>query len=198
MGDLAFFPERRRNVRSKHETRSDREPENRLTNSLPAFCARLTIGAWPAAKISAVNSSPRVAIARSTGAPSETPANEWRDEASPGVRTKLCDRIGALLVIGGALLMLLAAADGLSGKELGEDDVVAASSRGEVLRGFGGDDELRGGPGRDRLIAGGGSDLVEARDGRVDLVECGDGAADVVRADGRDRVTRDCETVFRP
>ncbi|HEX2085244.1 MAG TPA: hypothetical protein VHF89_06140 [Solirubrobacteraceae bacterium] len=58
----------------------------------------------------------------------------------------------------------------------------------------GGRDRIVAGGGRDVVAAGAGNDVVGVRGGGADQVSCGPGA-DVVRADRRDRVAADCETI---
>ena len=94
------------------------------------------------------------------------------------------------------------------------DDVLVGSYQGDTLDGGPGSDVLRagagpdllvGGPGRDTLQGEGGRDLIEARDGEVDTVSCGTNAgkstgreADVAYVDTIDKVSGDCEYVYRP
>ena len=88
----------------------------------------------------------------------------------------------------------------------------------DLLVGQGGEDLLLGGPGDDYLVAaygywqvapnapatsdgiygGAGNDLIDAADlaGAPDYVECGSGV-DLVHAGVEDRVSRDCEFVYR-
>lgn len=94
------------------------------------------------------------------------------------------------------------------------DDVLFGSSSGDtldggpgidVLIGGAGPDLLRGGPGRDTLRGEGRRDLIDARDGGPDFVSCGTNASkttgpegDVAYVDGIDKVSSDCEYVYRP
>jgi hypothetical protein len=77
----------------------------------------------------------------------------------------------------------------------GSDRVWAGLNPATVATGVG-DDTVRGGPRRDVVDTGPGRDVVEARDGRRDRVTCGEGA-DLVRADAKDWIAADCETVRR-
>lgn len=91
----------------------------------------------------------------------------------------------------------------------GPDRIDGGAGDDSIDGGFG-DDVLTGGPGRDTIsgdTVGGdcgplwctypyGNDTIEARDGEVDSITCGAGA-DTVRADVRDAVAPDCETVVR-
>ena len=92
------------------------------------------------------------------------------------------------------------------------DDRLFGGSGGDRLDGEAGADRLSGGPGSDRLTddtgrdsfsGGPGSDVIDARDGSAsgrsvaDAVSCGPGTGDVAHADGRDRVSRNCERVRR-
>jgi Tol biopolymer transport system component len=85
------------------------------------------------------------------------------------------------------------------------DDIIAGGQGGDVIRagegvdsidGGEGSDWISGGGGADVVVGGSGSDAVLARDGRRDQIFCGPGR-DRVEADGRDRVSRDCERVIR-
>jgi Ca2+-binding RTX toxin-like protein len=94
------------------------------------------------------------------------------------------------------------------------DDTLTGSFEGDSLDGGPGNDVLRGGasadllvggPGRDTLNGEGGQDLVLARDGERDVVSCGTNSAkttgpegDEAYVDRVDRVSPDCEYVFRP
>jgi Tol biopolymer transport system component len=94
------------------------------------------------------------------------------------------------------------------------DDVLVGSPESDALDGGTGDDVLRagpgpdllvGGPGRDTIQAEGGRDLVYARDGEVDSVSCGTNTGkstgregDVAYIDAIDKVSGDCEYVYRP
>ncbi|MDQ3993729.1 MAG: sulfatase-like hydrolase/transferase [Actinomycetota bacterium] len=75
-------------------------------------------------------------------------------------------------------------------------DVVWGGEGADVLYGDAASDRLIGGPGRDRIAAGLGADRLFVRDLDVDAVACGAGS-DIVRADSRDRVSRDCESTRR-
>jgi hypothetical protein len=67
----------------------------------------------------------------------------------------------------------------------------------DTLFGQAGADRLEAGAGRRHLLsAGAGNDRLFAVNGRRDRVRCGRGR-DRVRADARDRVAGDCETVRR-
>jgi Ca2+-binding RTX toxin-like protein len=92
------------------------------------------------------------------------------------------------------------------------DDLLVGGYRQDVLDGGPGADRLLGGPsgdllvggpGRDTLSAQGGLDVVDAYDGARDAISCGTSGPttkperDTVYADRFDRVSRDCEVVFR-
>jgi hypothetical protein len=73
-------------------------------------------------------------------------------------------------------------------------DTIIGSRARNRLEGGPGNDFIDGRGGADALSGGGGVDRIGSRDRSVDQVECGaDG--DRVRADTRDRVASDCETV---
>src|SRR2546430_1689315 len=59
-----------------------------------------------------------------------------------------------------------------------------------------GNDSLNGGKGNDVLSGGPGNDRINARDGHTDRINCGRGN-DRVKADGKDKVARNCEHVSR-
>jgi Ca2+-binding RTX toxin-like protein len=67
----------------------------------------------------------------------------------------------------------------------------------DVLDGGGGGDRIIGGGGNDLVFTGAGNDRIDVRDSRQDTVSCG-GGTDTVKADVKDRVNSDCETVQRP
>jgi dipeptidyl aminopeptidase/acylaminoacyl peptidase len=80
-------------------------------------------------------------------------------------------------------------------------DLLDGESGHDRLAGGPGDDSLAGGAGGDRLagnavsdriFAGPGSDRIDAQDRRHDVIDCGPGR-DQVRADYRDRLSRNCE-----
>jgi Ca2+-binding RTX toxin-like protein len=93
-------------------------------------------------------------------------------------------------------------------------DLLLGSFRGDTLEGGSDADILRGGPSPDRIVGGAGRDVLEgqggrdaiyARDGRRDVVSCGTNVGgttgpegDVAYVDRGDRVSRDCEYVYRP
>ncbi|MGE0026758.1 MAG: calcium-binding protein [Thermoleophilia bacterium] len=107
----------------------------------------------------------------------------------------------------------LASGDRLLGKR--GNDLLVGGAGPDRLFGGAGADQLKGGPandildggdGSDRIVGGGGNDLVFARAGndrinvrdtKQDTVSCGSGT-DTVKADLKDRVNSDCETVQRP
>jgi Tol biopolymer transport system component len=75
----------------------------------------------------------------------------------------------------------------------------------DVLRGGASPDRLIGGPGRDVIQGQGGRDAIYAREGTRDVVSCGTNLGrttgpegDVAYVDRVDRVSSDCEYVFRP
>ncbi len=93
----------------------------------------------------------------------------------------------------------------------GRDRLIGAQGNGG-LQGRGGADRLSGGPGPDRVnggagndrisvggatnraSGGAGNDRISARNGKRDKINCGRGR-DTVRADQKDRVSGNCETV---
>jgi Ca2+-binding RTX toxin-like protein len=64
------------------------------------------------------------------------------------------------------------------------------------LQGDRGADHLNGGKGNDDISGGPGNDVINSRDGQRDVVNCGAGH-DRVRADRKDRVAKNCESVSR-
>ena len=92
------------------------------------------------------------------------------------------------------------AIDGGEGRDLirggfGKDRL-AGGDQADKIFGGPGDDGINGQAGRDVIRAGRGDDLIIATDGQRDSIKCGPGK-DSVRADKRDRVSRDCERVVR-
>lgn len=77
----------------------------------------------------------------------------------------------------------------------GNDGITGASGK-DRLYGEGGNDRIEGGLGSDVISGGDGGDNIVSIDGQGDSVRCGKGK-DVVRADGGDKVSRDCEKVIR-
>ena len=75
-------------------------------------------------------------------------------------------------------------------------DRLAGGDQADKIFGGPGDDGINGQAGRDVIRAGRGDDLIIANDGQRDVIRCGPGK-DSVRADRRDRVSRDCERVVR-
>jgi Ca2+-binding RTX toxin-like protein len=82
-----------------------------------------------------------------------------------------------------------------SHRRFGNDKLYGGSER-DVIRGNRGDDHIAGGPGHDILLGGGDDDWIYSRDGERDYVNCGRGW-DRVKADRKDKVSRDCEFVIR-
>ena len=70
------------------------------------------------------------------------------------------------------------------------------AKRGERIVGTDDGDEIDGTRGDDRVKARGGRDRIDVRGGGRDKVDCG-GGRDKVRADGDDKIDRDCEDVNR-
>jgi Ca2+-binding RTX toxin-like protein len=62
------------------------------------------------------------------------------------------------------------------------------------VNGGGGNDRISVGGATNRASGGAGNDRISARNGKRDKINCG-GGQDVVRADAKDRVTGNCETV---
>jgi Tol biopolymer transport system component len=86
-----------------------------------------------------------------------------------------------------------------------ESDTLDGGAGNDLLIGGASGDLLVGGPGRDDIRGEGGRDLIEARDGERDVVSCGTNAskttgpeADVAYVDSTDKVSSDCEYVYRP
>jgi Ca2+-binding RTX toxin-like protein len=89
-------------------------------------------------------------------------------------------------------------------------DRVKGGAGNDVVQGNHGDDRVDGGSGKDRIegdgsvggcigtscFAIGGADTIVSRDGKKDTVKCGPGA-DTLKADKKDKVAKDCETVKR-
>ena len=91
--------------------------------------------------------------------------------------------------------------DRLKGTSLGErllgrrgSDRINGKGGADCVIGNGGRDRLTGGSGKDKLRGGAGRDRIYARDGKRDVVNCGSGR-DRVKADGKDKVRRNCERV---
>ena len=78
---------------------------------------------------------------------------------------------------------------------LGDDRLAGGDGPDKILGGPGADG-INGQAGHDRIKAGRGADLIIANDGVRDWISCGPGK-DRVKADRRDRVSRDCERVVR-
>jgi Ca2+-binding RTX toxin-like protein len=76
------------------------------------------------------------------------------------------------------------------------NDRLAGGDQPDKILGGPGDDGINGQGGRDVIRAGRGNDLIIANDGARDFIACGAGR-DTVKADRRDRVSRDCERVVR-
>jgi RTX calcium-binding nonapeptide repeat (4 copies) len=73
------------------------------------------------------------------------------------------------------------------------NDVLRGTAKADVLDGRGGNDKLLGLAGNDILVGGGGRDVLVGGAGQ-DRLRCGPGT-DVARADSKDVVAADCETV---
>lgn len=96
----------------------------------------------------------------------------------------------------------------------GGEDTALGGGGEDTARGGGGDDQLLGGPHDDTAFGGGGSDELfdnegneelhggpgddrfSAHDRSADTIRCG-GGEDIVVSDRRDRVSADCEHVYR-
>lgn len=103
--------------------------------------------------------------------------------------------IGADVIQGGERVdSLNGGSDGdrISGND--GDDGITGASGDDLLFGNDGDDRIEGGLGKDTIRGGAGGDNIVSIDGQFDTVVCNSGR-DVVRADGGDRVSRDCEVV---
>lgn len=143
--------------------------------------------------------------------------NDCRIVGTEGNDTLVGTPLADVLVGLGGNDVLTAVAQYYSGDTLegGEgDDVLLGSYQSDTLDGGLGNDVLRGGPGPDLLIGGpgrdviqgeGGKDLIYARDGEVDTVSCGTNRGsttgregDVAYVDAGDKVSSDCEWVYRP
>lgn len=108
-------------------------------------------------------------------------------------------RAGVMLAVSGTLLLALAAGDVPAGEIISGtegDDRIHGLPGADGISGGAGRDEIYGGPGRDVMLGGPGDDFIEAKDGERDFVACGAGR-DVASVDERDRVSRDCEIVYR-
>ena len=75
-------------------------------------------------------------------------------------------------------------------------NVLRATSAGDVVCALGGNDRIFGGSAADRIFAGPGNDTIDVRGGGFDVVGCGPGN-DTVYADRTDYVGADCEHVKR-
>jgi hypothetical protein len=73
---------------------------------------------------------------------------------------------------------------------------ILGSGQGEGIKGTDGDDTIRPRAGKDRIKARDGADLIVSRGGGADRVDCGAGR-DLVKADGKDRIAKNCEKVKR-
>lgn len=79
----------------------------------------------------------------------------------------------------------------------GPDGDELQGGRGEdYIRGEDGDDYINGGFDPDRLYGGRGNDIIVTAGGGRDFIDCGPGL-DRVYADSSDRVSSDCERVYR-
>jgi Ca2+-binding RTX toxin-like protein len=87
-----------------------------------------------------------------------------------------------------------------------ESEALIGNGGGDRIYGFAGDDglaggagadELYGGAGRDVLLGGAGDDFLEARDGQRDYLDCGAGRHDMTSVDEEDKVSGNCEYVYR-
>lgn len=76
------------------------------------------------------------------------------------------------------------------------DDQLLSGPGDDRASGGGGSDELFDDEGRDALHGGRGDDRFSARDRSPDTIRCGKGE-DIVVSDRRDRVSTDCEHVYR-
>jgi hypothetical protein len=74
-----------------------------------------------------------------------------------------------------------------------DNDILRGTAQADVLDGRGGNDRLLGLAGNDTLVGGGGRDVLIGGAGS-DKLRCGPGR-DIARADGKDVVASDCETV---
>jgi RTX calcium-binding nonapeptide repeat (4 copies) len=115
-------------------------------------------------------------------APTPRPTRITR-KGSPGPNVVIGGRLGdRLFGLGGNDLLRGRAGDDRLDGGRGEDRVFGDTGADLVI----------GGPGRDRLVGGAGGDRIEARDRDLDVINCGRGR-DSVLADGRDRVSSNCE-----
>lgn len=76
-------------------------------------------------------------------------------------------------------------------------DTLGGGPGDDVLSGGGGSDRIRDADGRNKIKGGNGSDTIDVIGGGRQIVSCGKGR-DTVRADGEDRIKRDCETLAAP
>jgi Ca2+-binding RTX toxin-like protein len=82
--------------------------------------------------------------------------------------------------------------DGLQGR--GGADRLIGGRGPDRVNGGGGNDRISVGGATNRASGGAGNDRISARNGKRDKINCG-GGSDVVRADAKDRVLANCETV---
>jgi hypothetical protein len=108
----------------------------------------------------------------------------------------------SVVVVGLALVCVVAAADAATIKGTARADHLVGTAKADtinglggndVLLGAGGNDKLNGGPGNDRLVGGPGNDTLTGGPG-ADRLSCGPGV-DTARADKRDKIAADCEVV---
>ena len=76
------------------------------------------------------------------------------------------------------------------------NDRLYGGAGGDRLEGGSGRDRLEGGAGRDRFKSGSGNDRLFSDDNIEETINCGKGR-DTVRADRKDKVSPNCETVIR-
>jgi RTX calcium-binding nonapeptide repeat (4 copies)/LVIVD repeat len=112
-----------------------------------------------------------------------------------GGRDRLAGNRGADRLFGGGGRDRLIGAhgnDGLQGR--GGADRLSGGRGPDRVNGGGGNDRISVGGATNRASGGAGNDRISARNGKRDKINCG-GGRDVVRADGKDRVLANCETV---
>jgi Ca2+-binding RTX toxin-like protein len=74
------------------------------------------------------------------------------------------------------------------------DDSISALAGNDRVNARDGDDKVLAGPGKDTVSGGPGDDTINVKGGGADRVSCGTGD-DTVKADKKDSVSRNCETV---
>src|SRR5438874_1268123 len=100
-----------------------------------------------------------------------------------------------ILMLACAAILVMGIAAAAVRAEGGNDDERGGAGD-DNLQGDRGADDLNGGKGDDHIDGGPGNDVINSRDGQRDVVNCGSGF-DRVRADHKDRIAKNCESVKR-